>query len=351
MNLFPDLDAGIDALNLDEREWFVLEQYVNYKHTLKDISDQLGLTRERIRQIKRNAILKLEGNLFQVECVINILDANSAVLGDPVMDENCTRDGMVDVCRNLLQEKEHQVVSLQNIEKLFLVIRTLVDWKRNSIEIKWPQISYAVCALSPIIDKHAGVAEAIKKKRELERMWTYPELARYVLEEAGRPLHWREIVDRAAKLDKRQNINTSAMYNTLLKRDLFVRTDSGTYGLAEWGLSEPVDYPEIIASVMKKYGKLMTFGKIYQHVNMVRAVKKSSLQMFLDMHPRFYRSEEGVYGLRGWLPPRDQQTLRTPKWLREPLDSYERVQRAIRRGYHVADMISADKGSIRSNGD
>ena len=44
---------------LDDREWIVIRGYFWYDLTLKEIGDPLGLTRERIRQIKEQALDKL----------------------------------------------------------------------------------------------------------------------------------------------------------------------------------------------------------------------------------------------------------------------------------------------------
>lgn len=64
--------------------------------------------------------------------------------------------------------------------------------------------------------------------------------------------------------------------------------------------------------------------------------------MYLDMHPRFYKSINGTYGLRTWLPPREKQNLRTPEWLVEDSKSFERVERSKQRGYDVEGIIETD---------
>jgi hypothetical protein len=123
---------------------------------------------------------------------------------------------------------------------------------------------------------------------------------------------------------------------------LFVRVDSGTYALVEWGFSQVDTYPDIIASVLKSTNKPLSADTIYYKVNEIRQVKRSTLLMSLDMHPRFYRSLEKTYGLRIWLPPREKQTLRTPEWLVEESDSYKRLEQASQKGYKVEDMILTD---------
>ena len=89
-------------------------------------------------------------------------------------------------------------------------------------------------------------------------------------------------------------------------------------------------------------GKKSQYESIYHKVNEKRQIKRTSLTMLLDMYPRFYKSLENTYGLRIWLAPREKQTLRTPKWLAESLDSYERLVQAGQRGCDIASILQLD---------
>jgi len=102
-------------------------------------------------------------------------------------------------------------------------------------------------------------------------------------------------------------------------------------------------YPDIMADALKKAGRPLSFGDLYQRVHAVRTIERSSFTLFLSEHPRFYKSAEGTYGLRAWLPSREKQTLLTPTWQVETPDSYRRVARASDRGYDIHNMIERDK--------
>src|SRR3990172_11816925 len=104
-----------------------------------------------------------------------------------------------------------------------------------------------------------------------------------------------------------------------------------------------ISYPDIIASVFKRENQSLPVETILAKVSSVRSVKQPSLIMYLEMHPRFYKSINNTYGLRGWLPPREKQNLRTPEWLIEDSKSIERVERARQRGYDVESIIAEDK--------
>ena len=64
----------------------------------------------------------------------------------------------------------------------------------------------------------------------------HKEVARYVLRDAGEPLHWREIHERASKLSLGRELDASTFYNAIgAATDIFVYRGPGTYGLREWG--------------------------------------------------------------------------------------------------------------------
>jgi hypothetical protein len=164
-----------------------------------------------------------------------------------------------------------------------------------------------------------------------------------ILQDEGKPLHWKEISDRAYHFGHRQSFNSTALYNSLMDHPkLFVRVDAGTYALAEWGIDEAAYYQDIIATVLHEEEKALPYETIFHRVNEKRQIKQTTLNMLLDMHPRFYKSLEHTYGLRAWLAPREKQTLRTPEWLVESLDSYERLAQASTRGYNIGSIIQVD---------
>ena len=168
-------------------------------------------------------------------------------------------------------------------------------------------------------------------------------MAEAVLNEHGAPLHWREMAERAERLGHRRSFNQQGFYNSLSLSEGLTRVGPGTYALAKWGYTAAIPYPDIIAEVFAGAGRPLTFGDLSHRVQNRRPVNVKSLQMMLDMHPRFYTSVNGLHGLRAWLPPRQKQSLLTPDELVEPDKSYRRVARAEARGYRVEDMLRSDR--------
>ena len=133
------------------------------------------------------------------------------------------------------------------------------------------------------------------------------------------------------------------MLNVLQSQsDDYVRVGQGTYGLASRGFEEVEGYPELIASVLKSSGGPMTQDDITERVSRMRIGKDQSIKMIIDMHPRFYRSLNGLYGLRAWLPPGKPVDLNLPEAMSETESSWRRVGRAQAKNYNVDRIIALD---------
>ena len=233
------------------------------------------------------------------------------------------------------------------LEQLAIAVRATCDFGSARVMQTWPKVSFACCAVSPVIRKHPPVAKAEQRlaltRAEARRHWTYEELAVAVLRAAGGPLHWYEIAARAEAMGHREHFTRGGLFNILSYQDVFARTGNGTYALVEQGYKSAKNYTDIIAEVLTREGKALNYGELALRVDQVRPIKPASLQMFLDTHPRFYRATNGSYGLRGWLPPREKQTLRTPEWLAEDKKSAQRLAIAEARGYNVAAIAACDQ--------
>ena len=87
----------------------------------------------------------------------------------------------------------------------------------------------------------------------------------------------------------------------------------------------------------------LEYADVLHRVLGKQSVKAGSVDLTLKMHPRFYCSLSGKYGLRAWLAAREDQTLRTPKDLVETAVSLRRVPRATARGYDVERFAERDR--------
>lgn len=335
------------ALGVAERKWHVLEERFGFdkRRSYDEIALNMGgLTRARAQQLVNIATHRIEIKMQDVLPFFYLLESQARSLWPFVEEEDI--NAIVYAYHALLTETGWEDTQLVDVRRLILTLRALVGTKQDWVQRCFPKITYAACRIPPVVLRHEKVAEEQAKKDELERRLnrrlTYEDLAESVLQEAQVPLHYKVIAERAELL--RSDIQLKGIHNVLVNmRDKFALVAPGIYGLTAWGLASVEAYPDIIADILQAAQMALTYGNLLQRVQARRTVKQQTLQMLLDMHPRFYYSQAGTYGLRIWLLPREKQTLRTPQWLVETTDSHERVQRATEHGYDVANIVTQDE--------
>lgn len=338
------LEEQIQSLGLSYRAWRALEARVDRQLTLKELGKELdGVTKERARQVIAKGIRDLEySQLEAIKPTLDTLEKKGKQLFRS-SQLSVTYKEAIKSCTAILVSDGHSKPAREDLRLLLLAVRALWFFERTSTVEHWRQLSLFSCSIEPQIEQHPGIEECKAKQAKDARRHTYVELAQEVLVDAGKPLHWKAISSEAENLGRRAKFNPSGIFNSLIgHKEIFCRVGSGTYGLTAWGLSGVDPYTEIVAEVLKKAGKPLTYAEIHHRVNAVRAIKSGSLTLLLDLNPRFYKSIESQYGLRAWIPPREKQTLRTPKWKVEDATSLKRVQAAQNRGYNVVRIVELD---------
>lgn len=343
-----DLSLVLQFLEINERAWLIVHLRAVQLLTLEEISVEIGgVTRERVRQIIDLVNEKVQSKLKLLLFFCDCIDDQAKLIRKKIKNNELTISTLASEFKLIISES-NLVATDEALERLIAIVRLLVisdkPWARENFVEKRKELTFLVCVAEPAIEKNAKVHQILELEKKKNKKLTYKEIAYSVLSEAKRPLHWREIAEKAYKLNKRERFETRALYHVLLDHEeLFVRVGQGTYELVEWGNKQVEPYPDIIASVLKREKQAIPIDSILAKVSLVRSVKQPSLIMYLDMHPRFYKSINNTYGLRGWLPPREKQNLRTPEWLIEDSKSIERVERARQRGYDIESIIAEDK--------
>jgi len=341
------LDSILEKFRIKEGAWNILDERHGFqmRKTFGIIGAGLGVTGARIQQLEKQMLEKIRRSLSSAIILLSQLDAEVKDVW-PTLQEAKSANEVVLALHPLLIETGWDCHG-RSIRRLLLALRAMVQTGHLRIESHLPYLTYLACKLPPAVLRHSRVEQEEGKQArchwDAERQWKYVELAEFVLQEAGEPLHYITIAERAEGLGKRDHFNLKAIHNVLLSgTDKFAYVDQGTYGLTAWGLVSVNAYTDIIADALKQSRRPLSFGDLLQHVSTVRSIKPQTFKMTLDLHPRFYQSKQEQYGLRAWLPPREKQTLRTPDWLVETSASYERVTRAAERGYDIAAIVASD---------
>lgn len=345
----PIIQVGaiLDRLSLRQNGWEVLAHRFGFEQrpTLEAVAEHLGVTRARVQQIEQRTFKKLHSGMSNVVETLQPLE-DEVILSWRKVKQSGSAGEAIAVLQSLYTEAEHKNQA-DSIIRLLHCLRAAAYIQQSCAEGHLPHLTYIACALPPTITKHPRVGkeedERTRQKWEADREWKYAELAEFVLQEEGKPLHYMTIAERAEELGKRSHFSTKVIHSVLYSgTDKFAYVDQGTYGLTAWGLVSVNAYTDIIADALKQSRRPLSFGDLLQHVSTERSIKPQTFQMTLDLHPRFYQSKQEQYGLRAWLPPREKQTLRTPDWLVETSASYERVTRAAERGYDIAAIVASD---------
>ncbi|HEY60537.1 MAG TPA: hypothetical protein G4N92_07645 [Anaerolineae bacterium] len=332
----------ISSFRISERNWEIIKLR-SVGNTYQIISEVFGVSRERIRQIIQCEIRKINNKIFSVIKFFDFLE-EYLIPKIKTIEFSLNYFESIKTFTNLLSQIIGSDISESLCIKIILILRILPLMKNIKYLKKWQRISYFACSIHPIIIEHPLVKKQYIGRKKEKKKLSYTQLAYKVLSESTKPLHWQVIARKADKTGRRKSFNASGLYNALQShKDVFVRVNQGAYGLKEWGLYEAEYFPEIIAKILKRGKFPLPLGKILFEVNKVRQMKRTSLILSLDLHPRFYKSINNTFGLRAWLEERYKQNLLTPDDFIEESKSYQRIEKAKSRGYNVEEIISLDK--------
>jgi DNA-directed RNA polymerase delta subunit len=118
-----------------------------------------------------------------------------------------------------------------------------------------------------------------------------------VLEQRGKPMHYSDISESIKNSTfKRRNVTRQAVHNELIKDPRFVLVGRGIYALASWGYKKGT-ITDVITDILKEAGEPMARTEIVRRVLKVRQVRESTILLNLQNKPQFKRVAKAVYTL------------------------------------------------------
>ncbi len=301
--------------------------------TLEEIGGKYTITRERVRQVIREALKKVrEKNnhpeFVKVrEIVILAIAKNSGIISRKKLLEVLGNDNLAEQaavrffleCIN--QIKSHEVkgelsfsyalsdfdiehwrktknatLSVLKKEKKPLTAEELFEFAVGELEsdLSKDHFVYHLEISQEIKQNNFGKWGAIKWK-EISPKGTR-EKAYLVLKEAGSPLHFKEI---AKKIDKhhlnKKKTHPQTVHNELIKDSNFVLVGRGIYALSEWGYQKGT-VKDVIKEIILKNSKSLNRDEILKKVLEIRQVKKSTI--VINLNNFFSKSKDGLYCLK-----------------------------------------------------
>jgi len=295
--------------------------------TLEAIGKNMGITRERVRQIEALGLRQLS-NKNIVEPLKPILDTIEQYLKgySGVKKEDCFLKETADLFS--LKEKNRE-----NIINFLLVLG-----KGRFSYFKETPTWHAAWALdAAAYNETTTLVDALKKRLAEEKTpiprseiskiagFSHVELSRHisqnpfgewglvnspevspkgvkdkaylVFKKENRPLHFAqvaELINRVVFSDRKAHPQT--VHNELIKDPRFVLVGRGTYALSDWGY-EPGTVRDVLVSILKNAGKGMTKEEIIKNVQAKRLVKENTIILNLQNKKVFKKTDNERFTL------------------------------------------------------
>lgn len=301
--------------------------------TLEEIGKELGITRERVRQIEKNAIRKLTEYIaseIRGQEILTTLETRIARDGGVVTksrlyemllgSDNASAKLKHMVCFLVALDTQitaiTETASLKPGYSLGIMPRTIGETIDKSIELltneKKPieekaflrkvekaesklgdEQIVAIISLSKKILRtdlgHLGLSEWREINPKSIRDKTY-----YVLKKFNKPLHFTDISKHIENLDEnKKKVTKQAVHNELIRDKRFVLIGRGIYALSEWGYNAGV-VEDVIEEVLISAGKPMHKDDIILEVMKRRMVKETTILLNLQKD-RFVRVARATY--------------------------------------------------------
>jgi transcriptional regulator with XRE-family HTH domain len=323
-----------DRMVLVKREALFGEQ----KRTLEEIGQELGITRERVRQIEKSA----RGRLSRPEVadhlapskmlVISVLRSRGGLMHeDHLLEELGATEGERRAALRFLLGLLEGVTPLSNdqlgpawheshldsaaLHSAAADLRSLLETESRPVPVdtlirryqETPSyLSVREKVNTPILEHLLHVSREIVVTEEGEvglRHWreVNPRSIRdktyLILRASGAPMHFTEIAQalQNSRWQKRP-VTRQAVHNELIRDPRFVLIGRGIYGLSEWG-HKPGTVSEVITRVLKEAGEPLHKDEIIRRVLKERIVKEATIVLNLQEKTRFVRVKKATYDL------------------------------------------------------
>lgn len=313
------------------------------KETLESIGQQYQVTRERIRQIQKQAITSLRksdefsGIMQPAEhLVMSFLTHHGSVVTVDVMNESLLLNNADDptyqralhfLLSQLLKEKvevlrqstayragwKTRLASMALVDQFTITGKAIFEdadhpmtfeefyealqqtdlYTSDSMQLNEETVSSyldvsAAFGRNPFDEYGLSTWGSIRPKRMNDRV-------HLVLEKQGKPMHFEDIAERISQLFEKKAY-APTVHNELILNDDYVLVGRGIYALKDWGFKEGV-VASVIQEVLRAGEKPMTRGEIVAKVLEQRIVKKNTIHLALTDKTLFAKRKDGRYEL------------------------------------------------------
>ncbi len=338
----PDLVNNLLLLLSDKEKSVVSKRFsLNGmpKCTLEQVGKEFSVTRERVRQIEKNALSKMRRNVFNTslrhlhDFALSVVTENGGILKEDhlfsevqgLLPEKFTVDeGSLHLSLVLHEGLEcvgntinfYPYVRDNNVSDYYLkhasnhLINQLhkygdvkpIDKLHNDLKPVFTEINFDPVRVRSLvrIDKRLTILDddlvGLVEWRHIHPR-TLRDKILYILRKERNSMHFRDIADKISneKFDRR-SINIQAVHNELIRHEQFVLIGRGIYALSEWGY-EGGTVATVISRILKKH-KELSQDEIVDIVLKQRQVKKITILLALKNNNVFERIGRKRYRLK-----------------------------------------------------
>jgi len=303
----------------------------NPPETLQSIGDDLKITRERVRQLEKAALLKIaslaqktscqktfsyfksylveQGGLKREDILLNDLGKGKdnyfiaflLSLGKDFFYFPGDNERMFPFWSVEPKKEKEVLFLLQKLEKFFQEKQRTFSWEQlQSLFSDYPGAFLHSCVEiartikeGPLGDIGLVVWPEIKPRGVRD-------MAYLVLKKITKPLHFREIANEANSLKNpffaKRKILPQTVHNELIRDPRFVLAGRGIYGLREWGYSQE-SVKEVLFQILQASSPLSK-EEILEQVQKKKIVKPSTVLLNLADKNYFHKDQSGKYTLK-----------------------------------------------------
>jgi len=303
------------------------------RETLEQIGELLGITRERVRQLEKAAVTKLQGSagkgdmphiiamqetmvqeLLGMGKVARVSDLSAKLSKDNNKLDQARVSFIAMLAPKLAVIDENDsfyhavgIASEHNEKAIKEQVGAVVDAIKKIAAPTTPEAIAEIVKDSDVAHVKA-LASVSKLVANLNGRWgltkwpmVNPKNIRdkiyVILFESGKHMHFNDIAASIKDSSfKRKDVTTQAIHNELIKDDRFVLIGRGIYALKEWGYKKGT-VADIITEVLKKANEPLHRDEIVKRVLKNRYVKETTILLNLQGKPQFKRVAKATYAL------------------------------------------------------
>ena len=330
------IDGSLKIIEQDREKEIISRRFglTGSKETLEQIGEMLSITRERVRQLEKAILIRLQisaedgqikelaaaeklliRNLTEMGRVAKISDLANKVYGRTatssektgiyfiatfsksltVVEENDKYNPAIGIAEygdsKAIRERVDEIVKIIKENKAPMTL----DELDSRLNYEHPDHIKAVASISKLLATLNGLWglakwPAVNPKNIRDKIFV-------ILESKKEPMHFSDIAKEIKESNfKRKNVTIQAIHNELIKDSRFILIGRGIYALSSWGYKKGT-ISEIIKSILEKTEEPLTREEIVKQVLKVRKVKETTILLNLQNKKLFKKVDKNSYTL------------------------------------------------------